>query len=349
MVEPKISIIVPAYNEEKFLEQAFNSIYNQTFPFEEIELILIDHGSTDETKKIIQNYAEKYENISPIYLTENTGSPSYPRNIGAKHAKADYLMYLDTDDNYCENMCEVMYKNAIKYDADIVSCRNYDIIDDTGKKTIFHSILDKKEPIVKLETIDDDPQFLTSTAMLIWNKIYRKSLILNNNIEFPTGNLYEDNLFNIQAYIKANGIVFLNDFFGYNYQIRVSGEEKSISQDFKKENLLKFKGGLIKVFNVLIKENRSYPSFEAELLGGFMKWIFFTDADVEFKINVYNEVKEFYDRYSIFSRITFKPIIFNIIINITISIIKKSTICFKLMLKSYKIIAKLIYFKRGIK
>lgn len=342
MVEPKISIIVPAYNEEKFLEHAFNSIYNQTFPFEEIELILIDHGSTDRTREIIQKYEEQYDNVSPIYLDENTGSPSYPRNIGAKHAKADYLMYIDTDDEYCEDMCEVMYNNAIKYDVDIVSCRNYDIYDNDGEKRILHSILDKKEPIVRLETIDDDPQFLTTTAMLIWNKIYRKSLILDNNIEYPIGNLYEDNLFNIQAYIKANGILFLNDYFGYNYQIRVSGNEKSISQDFKKENLLKFKGGLIKVFDVLIRENKHYPSFEAELLGGFMKWIFFTDSDVDFKINVYNDVKYLYDRYSIFSRITFKSIIFNIIINITIFIIKHSTFCFKLMLKTYEKIAKII-------
>ena len=131
----KLSIIVPAYNEENFLEQAFNSIYNQTFGFENIELILIDHGSTDGTRKMIEHYASLYDNVSPIYLDENTGSPSYPRNLGAKKAKTDYLMYLDTDDNYCEDMCEVMYSNAIKYDVDIVSCRNYDFYDDVKDYT----------------------------------------------------------------------------------------------------------------------------------------------------------------------------------------------------------------------
>ena len=341
MVEPKISIIVPAYNEENFLEQAFNSIYNQTFPFEEIELILIDHGSTDGTRKIIEEYAKSFKNISPIYLDENTGSPSYPRNLGVKKAKAEYLMYLDTDDNYCEDMCEKMYTAAKEYNADIVSCRNYDIYDNTNEKTVFYSILDKKDKIVKLNSIDEDPQFLTTTAMLIWNKIYRKSLILDNNIEFPSGNLYEDDLFNIQAYIKAKGIVFLNDFFGYNYQIRVSGDEKSISQDFKKENLLKFKGGLTKVFNVLIRENKSYPSFEAELLAGFMKWIFFTNADINFKLTVYNDVKDFYKRYSIFSRITFISIFSNVAINIGITMIKNSTSCLKIMLKIYDILVKI--------
>lgn len=336
----KLSIIVPAYNEENFLEQAFNSIYNQTFGFENIELILIDHGSTDGTRKMIEHYASLYDNVSPIYLDENTGSPSYPRNLGAKKAKTDYLMYLDTDDNYCEDMCEVMYSNAIKYDVDIVSCRNYDFYDDGRDKSIFKSILDKKDKFVKLDNIDEDPQFLTTTSMLIWNKIYRKSLILDNDIKFPSGNLYEDDLFNIQAYIKAKGIVFLNDYYGYNYQIRVAGEEKSISQDFKKENLLKFKGGLTKVFNVLIKENKHYPSFEAELLAGFMKWIFFTNDSIENKLKIFKEVKPFYKRYSLFTRITFISIFFNIAINIGIKIIYNSKFCFKVMLKLYNIISK---------
>lgn len=332
----KISVIIPTYNAKDCLMTAVNSVINQTFGFENIELILVDDSSNDGTQELIQKLSNKYSNILPIFNKENSGSPSKPRNIGIKNASADYIMFMDNDDYYSLDFCEVIYSNAIKYDVDIVSCRNYDFYDDGRDKSIFKSILDKKDKFVKLDNIDEDPQFLTTTSILIWNKIYRKSLILDNDIKFPSGNLYEDDLFNIQAYIKAKGIVFLNDYYGYNYQIRVAGEEKSISQDFKKENLLKFKGGLTKVFNVLIKENKHYPSFEAELLAGFMKWIFFTNDSIENKLNIFKEVKPFYKRYSLFARITFISIFFNIAINIGIKIIYNSQ--FKIMLKIYNII-----------
>ena len=99
----KISVIVPTYNARDYLMNAVNSVINQDFGFENIELILIDDNSSDGTKEVLKKLSEEYENIKTIFLEENSGSPSKPRNIGIRNAKSKYIMFLDNDDSYCED------------------------------------------------------------------------------------------------------------------------------------------------------------------------------------------------------------------------------------------------------
>lgn len=93
----KISVIVPIFNAENDLKNAINSVINQTIGFENIELILVDDCSTDNSKNIINYYLTKYPNIKAIFL-KNTGNPSKPRNIGIDKSTGEYLMFLDSDD-----------------------------------------------------------------------------------------------------------------------------------------------------------------------------------------------------------------------------------------------------------
>ena len=234
----KLSIIIPTFNAENYLFDAVESVKNQTLGFENIELILVDDNSTDNTKSILNDLSQTHENVKSIFLEENSGSPSKPRNIGIQKASSGYIMFLDNDDSYQEDFCEKMYSTITSNDADIVSCRNYDITN--GKASKYYSVLDKKDKFIYLNSIEEDASLLSTTSMLIWNKIYKKSLFLDNDIQFPVGTLYEDVYFNLQAYLNARGIVYLNDYYGYNYNIRTEGENKSTSQDFKKENLIKF-------------------------------------------------------------------------------------------------------------
>ena len=106
----KISVITPVYNAESSLKNAIDSIINQTIGFENIEFILVDDKSTDSSRSIILEYVDKYDNIKAIFLDENTGSPSGPRNIGIENVTAPYFMFLDNDDSYSKNYCEVMHK-----------------------------------------------------------------------------------------------------------------------------------------------------------------------------------------------------------------------------------------------
>ena len=105
----KISVITPVYNAEKYLETAINSVINQTIGFENIELILVNDNSTDNSGKIIDEYCEKYENIIGIHLPENSGFCGRPRNVGMEISTAPYLVFLDADDEYLPNAFELYY------------------------------------------------------------------------------------------------------------------------------------------------------------------------------------------------------------------------------------------------
>ena len=335
-MNPKISVIVPTYNAEDYLMNAVNSVINQTFGFENIELILVDDNSSDSTKEILNELSSNYENIKAIFLDNNSGSPSKPRNVGIKEAKSDYIMFLDNDDTYCPDFCEKMYETIEYYDADFITCRNYDMVN--GKRSKFHSILDKKENFIELKSIEDDDRLLSATSLLIWNKIYKKSLLLDNNIEFPLGTLYEDVYFNIQSYLKAKNIIFLNDYYGYNYNIRLDEDNKSTSQDFKEKNLFKFHDGLKKIFNFMEKENKYFRYFEAEMLIGFTKWLLLTNSNVELKLKFFNDFKKQYKRFKLFTRIEQIPLYKNIPINLGIKFISLSNFCFIIVNKIINLI-----------
>jgi glycosyltransferase involved in cell wall biosynthesis len=135
-MKTKITVIMGCYNCENFMENSINSVINQTIGFENIELMLIDDGSTDNTKKIINKYKKKYDNIIPIFLEKNSGGPSKPRNIGIEKAKSDYIMFLDSDDRFKPNTCELLY-NKIKSskNIDLVFGRYLRIFDDTIQKS----------------------------------------------------------------------------------------------------------------------------------------------------------------------------------------------------------------------
>ena len=99
----KISVVMPVYNAEKELNAAIDSIINQSLGFENIELIIVDDCSTDNSRNIISDYANEYDNIVPVFLDENSGLPGKPRSLGIKYASADYISFLDSDDEYLKD------------------------------------------------------------------------------------------------------------------------------------------------------------------------------------------------------------------------------------------------------
>lgn len=325
----KLSIIIPTFNAEDYLLEAFDSVKNQTFGFENIELIMVDDNSTDSTKSILKELSSKYQNVKSIFLEENSGSPSKPRNIGIENASTEYIMFLDNDDTYQQDFCEKMYSTIISNDAEIISCRNYPHICEKTEK--YYSILDKKDKFIYLDSIEEDTSLLSTTAMLIWNKIYKKSLFLNNDIRFPEGTLYEDVYFNLQAFINARGIIYLNDYYGYNYNIRTEGEDKSTSQDFKAKNLFKFYNGLKNIFNYLDSQGKYFKNFESEMLIGFTKWLLLTNCGLEDKLVLFRDFKKYYKRYSVFVRLYHIKLLPNILINLGIKFISLNDSCFRLV------------------
>lgn len=263
----KISIIIPIFNVEKYLERALNSIINQTMDFRDIEVIMVDDCSTDNSKKIIEEYSNKYSNFIGIYHEKNSGCAAIPRNTGLKAASGDYIMFLDPDDEFFLNACETLYNNIEKYDADVVfgryikkyehNCfveKSYSPYDDNlidiysslkfhvnyeskfvklvkyifcGKQYAFSKNMGE---IIHVDNINEEPVLLT-VATSVWTKIYKKKLILDNNIYFPSFRLGEDLAFGIQTFLNAKNIVFLNNFIVCKYSTSDSNENQSIAKE----------------------------------------------------------------------------------------------------------------------
>ena len=324
----KVTVAIPTYNAEDYIDKAIESIKNQTLGFENIEIIIADNNSTDSTKEILKEYEKNYSNIKCFYQKENTGSPSSGRNIGAENASSEYVMFLDSDDIYYPSMCEVMYNTINDNNADVVSCRYKlnekapkSFLDDFNpKKYDFKGKYDEEKDIIYLESIEDYPDIMAlGHPTMIWNKIYRKSLILENNIRCPVGDLYEDVYFSADSYLNAKGIIILNSFFGYGYQLRTEGKNKSTCQIFTKSMLEIQLRGFLKMMD-LLKNETKYDTLKSELIIDMTKIYMYAEIEKDCQNKFLNIMKPYYKDYKIGTRVTTASFAFNLVINIFIKI-----------------------------
>ena len=252
-----ISIIIPTYNTGKFLHESIDSLIKQTIGFENIEVLIVDDKSTDQyTINLINVYSEKYSNIKAIFLEENSGFPGHPRNIGIENSTADYVMVMDHDDSYQPTALKTMYNNALKDDADVTICNYNKIYGEKIEKTphIF------TQPVIKTNNIEENLE-LFKIPPSIWTRLYNKKFLQDNNIKFPEGMLAEDLYVNTYTLLKAQKIVYLNNYYGYNYKIRDTEEDKSTIHIRNKKYLNAMIQGYYKIWNILkeTESNEYYP------------------------------------------------------------------------------------------
>ena len=195
-----ISIIIPVYNVEIYLERCIESVINQTY--RDLEIILIDDGSTDKSGEICDSYADTDRRIVVAHQ-ENAG-PSAARNRGLDIAKGEYIGFVDSDDYIDADMYQVMYNRAIESGCDIVECNLrhiYKNINDTEKVIQYHN---KKN-------------LICFGRGVVWNKLYRNALIRNAGVRFPTGLAScEDMEFYIKLVPHCNNYEYV-DIAPYNY------------------------------------------------------------------------------------------------------------------------------------
>ena len=187
---PKVSVIVPIYNVEKYLEKCINSLLSQTL--EDIQIILVNDGSKDNSGNIAKEY-EQNNKDRVIYVEKENGGLSDARNYGLKYATGDFIAFLDSDDYIEKNAYEEMYNKAIEENADYVEC---DFIWE------FHNKIrvDKQYPY------KNKKEMLSFVRVVAWNKLIKRQLITDNNLEFPKGLRYEDVEFTYKL------IPFINKF-----------------------------------------------------------------------------------------------------------------------------------------
>lgn len=262
----KISVIIPVYNVENYLENTLGSIISQSIGFENLEIILIDDKSTDNSAKIIKNYMKKYDNIKGIFLEEGSGFPGKPRNIGLNYVTSDYVMFLDSDDYLEKNACEILYNVVQEENADIVS-GSFTKKDEDGTEIFNYggwvsTLTDPNEDysirLEKTKEMLDNSNFRFVVTNIknnghilgnsnVWAKIFRTNLIKDNNILFPEDIVAQDSVFLLESIFNANKIVFIKDVLvRYNNQ-RVDINDKSISHIKSNKNLF----GRIKAYQLM--------------------------------------------------------------------------------------------------
>lgn len=247
---PKVSVIVPIYNVEKYLEKCINSLLSQTL--EDIQIILVNDGSKDNSGNIAKEY-EKNNTDRVIYVEKENGGLSDARNYGLKYATGDFIAFLDSDDYIEKNAYEEMYNKAIEENADYVEC---DFIWE------FHNKIrvDKQYPY------KNKKEMLSFVRVVAWNKLIKRQLITDNNLEFPKGLRYEDVEFTYKLIPFINKFAYVDKPFIHYVQ-----REGSIAnvQNERTAEIFTVLDNVIEFY----KENNIYDEYRDELEYNYARYL----------------------------------------------------------------------------
>lgn len=224
MPQPLLSVIVPCYNVEKYIDKCVSSIVVQTYS--NLEILLIDDGSTDKTGMRCDVWQEKDQRIRVIHQ-QNKGV-SFARNSGIKNATAEYITFVDSDDWITPEMYANLMQTLLSTGSDIVQCGYCKVFDDgriepgkTEKKTGLFELFGKKEGVLMIL----DGRIWES---FLWNKIFKSRLF--EHIEFPVGRVYEDPAVMYSLFHHASQSVYLYEDHYFYFQ-----SSESITRDIKME------------------------------------------------------------------------------------------------------------------
>ncbi len=213
----KVSVIIPVYNVEEYLGECLNSVVNQTF--EDIEIICVNDGSTDNSLEILNDYALRDNRIK--VLTQENKRQGAARNLGMDKSSGVYVYFMDSDDYIDLNTIEKLYDNAVSNNSDIVVSKIARFTDDGDK--IDYSIpgFDFETQFKNVDFNDftfnykDIKQYVLNRSFAPWMKLFKKDFLLENNLQFKEHIAYEDVLYHVQTFLKADRISFSPNFFYY--------------------------------------------------------------------------------------------------------------------------------------
>lgn len=238
----KVSVIVPCFNSEKYISKALDSLLSQTL--DDMEIIVINDGSSDNSKEIIDEYYKKYPNKIRVYHQENKGIASV-RNYGLSLVNGEYFGFLDSDDYTKSDMYFKMYAKAKETDADMVVSN-------------FMWVSDKKERLEKEGPYIAGKDMMVKLFATLWNKIYKTSLIKESGLKFPDGNRYEDACFLYCLSSILKKVEFIDEAFVSYVQVSTSITHTN-NQQVK---------NMITVFNIIYdyyKNNNLFDEYKDEL------------------------------------------------------------------------------------
>ncbi len=292
----KLSIIVPIYNASSYLHKCLDSLVSQTLS--DIEIICINDGSTDDSLKILEEYAQRDNRIK--VLTQDNKGIGYSRNLGLSIAQGEYVAFVDADDFVEESTYIVAYEKAKERDCDILMFNFNCIVDDGSElhpdvKKYFNmeSYFKSKDIPPKFSYMDLSDKIL-QVSWNIWNKLYRRDFIIANNIKF-INTYFQDSPFHLETLVLADNISFLPEKL-YNYRmqnpasvtnthyksIRVFDFFKVVDEmkrmllkhkkfDELKRQYLEFKLVVLNAHLISIQDEKLYKSFYKNIIASLKK------------------------------------------------------------------------------
>ena len=249
-----ISVIIPVYNVESYLNECLDSVCKQSF--KDIEIICVNDGSTDESLEILSSYAKKDSRVRII--TQENGGPGHARNVGLMHASGEYVLFVDSDDFLCENALEELYFNASSNNSDVVIF-NFFIYDGNYSPTGFplEEIFGNVDYNDFTFNYNDIKMYVMYDYFAVWFKMYKKEFLDKYRLSFPIGIAYEDVLFQIKSFIYAEKISFLPKPL---YSYRLYNSNSLTSDTSKIFDIVK----VVDSVEEFLKESSLYDYFEFE-------------------------------------------------------------------------------------
>lgn len=247
----KVSIIVPFYNVEGYMEKCLDSLVNQTL--DDIEIILVNDGSKDRSIDIAKKYIKEYPK-KIVYLEKENGGLSDSRNFALPHAKGEYIAFLDSDDYVEKNMYEEMYNLAIKDNSDLVECDFYWEYPDKRKEDIGKLYNGKEEMLEKIRVV-------------AWNKLIKREILEKSKVEFPKGFRYEDVEFTYKLIPYIEKVSFIKKPFVHYVQRQGS---ISNTQNERTKEIFQVLEHVIDYY----KENNIYEKYKTVLEYVYIRYAF---------------------------------------------------------------------------
>lgn len=290
MESPKVSVIVPVFNSENLLNKCLDSIKNQSL--NDIEIICIDDGSTDNSFKILEDY-KSHDSRFKIFQQENEGAGS-ARNKGIENSHGEYLLFVDSDDYIEKETCEKLYEQANRLDCDLILFNSMRHFENNRDLNLIH-FKENKDIDYSIRVFDYEyfkDRIFDGEYGVIWNKLYKSCFIKDNNISFPKHKIYNDVEFHVKTTILAKKISYVGEIF-YHYN-RLG--HSSLQTSFVKTNhALVFFDVLYALFDFLV-ENDLFDDFKNE----FINFTIFElrnklkSISNDYKQEFFEKTKEFY-------------------------------------------------------
>ena len=256
-----VSIIIPAYNTAEYIHRAIESSIRQTHS--NIEILIIDDGSTDDTLKVSQSYAEKDSRIRVIH--QNNGGVSSARNHGMREANGEYYVFLDSDDWLEDNAVEVLLDAQIEHPDKLIAANYYDVSTDYLKYPADNENV--KTRVLKIEEVAESLVYIREnnsipvTFRVIHAKIFRADII-RNGIDFPEGIIFGEDTVFVFDYLNLIGGAFYINKIVFNVFERPDSAIRSTNPESISKNL----HSLIKIHKIMMNHSENTPAVK-KLIG----------------------------------------------------------------------------------